>query len=112
MTATLTRPDPMSRPTVVFFRPNSAMGGARKRGSNVWLGRGRASDGRMRNEGDGRPFRPPCYYPYRSLRRGLLHRSPANSCSEEGIRLPALPSGIVTVRPVTGTDDTTGLGRR
>jgi len=42
----------------------------------------------------------------------MLHRSPADSCSEEEFRLPALPSGIVTVRPVTGTDDTTGLGRR
>ena len=33
-------------------------------------------------------------------------------CSEEELSLLALPSGIVTVRPVTGTDDTTGLGRR
>ena len=64
------------------------------------------------DEGDGRPDRPPCYYPYQSLRRGVLHRSPAHSCSEEEISLPALPSGIVTVRPVTGTDDTTGLVRR
>ena len=82
------------------------------RGAFFWLGRGRASDGRKRNEGDGRPFRPPCYYPYQSLWRGVLHRSPADSCNEEEIRLPALSSGIVTVRPVTGTDDTTGLVRR
>jgi len=42
----------------------------------------------------------------------VLHRRLAFSCSKEDFRLPALPSGIVTVRPVTGTDDTTGLGRR
>jgi hypothetical protein len=32
--------------------------------------------------------------------------------AKTSLSLSALPSGIVTVRPVTGTDDTTGLVRR
>ena len=45
------------------------------------------------------------------LRRGVLHRSPAHSCSDELERLPARCPGTVTLRPVTGTEHTTGLGR-
>src|SRR4051812_16292491 len=101
----------MSRPTVVFFRPNSAMGGARSGGRESGSGEGRASDGGTRNEADGRPLRPPWYYRFRNLRRGVLHRRPAHSCSAKTFRPHTRPSGTVTVRPVTSTDDTTGLGR-
>ena len=45
------------------------------------------------------------------LRRGVLHRTQAHSCSDEVMRLPARCPGIVTMSPVTGTEHTTGLGR-
>ena len=57
---------------------------------------------------------PPYYDRLRYfVERGALRSCPGTTvASEETTILAAHPSGIVTVRPVTGTEHTTGLGRR
>jgi hypothetical protein len=40
-----------------------------------------------RDEADGRSERPPCYYRFRNLRRGVLRRSPAHICIDVMLNL-------------------------